>query len=161
MPNQGHQPRPALDSWGSIEGWSTATDRAQFEEDFNAEGCQAFANAHCEDFPFCEAYAEKLREFLHTWPLSRKNLEIAWVALDLGRITPIETPPEPKTIRINPVIAAQVSPASEEEAETLEKLKDVPYLHDSQRKTRDLKLRAAAIASRIAHRKHPSSALTG
>jgi hypothetical protein len=157
---QSPQPRPALDSWASIEGWTTATNRTQFEEDFNSEGASMFAAAH-SDFPFCEPYAQKLREFLHSWPLSRKNLEIAWAALDLGRTTPIEVPREPQAIQINHVVAAQVAPPSEEEAEALERLRDVPHLHDSNRKQRDLKLRAAAIASRIAHRKHHPAALIG
>jgi hypothetical protein len=163
MPNKTQQPRPTLDTWASVQGWSTNTDRTQFEEDFNAEGCQHFADAHSHDFPFCEAYATRLKEFLGSHPLSRKNLEIAWAELDLGRVTQVETPPEPKTIglNLNPVVAAQVSPASEEESEALEKVKDVPYLHDSQRKIRDLKLRAAAIESRNAHRKHHSSVLIG
>jgi len=160
MTNKMKQPRPALDSWGSVEGWATAPHRAQFEEDFNAEGAQEFANAN-PTFPYCDYSAEKLRSFLHGWPYSRKNLEIAWRSLDLGRITQVEQPPEPKTIQLNPVVAAQAAPPSEEESETLESLKDIPWLHDSQRKTRDLKLRAAAIASRIAHRKHRDPVLVG
>jgi hypothetical protein len=160
MTKPAQQPRPALDSWGSIGEWLTATNRVQFEEDFNSEGCRAFADAH-PDFPFCAPYALKMREFLYAWPLSRKNLEIAWASLDLGKITQVEADPERKTVRLNPMVAAQVAPRSEQEVEVLEKLKDVPYLHDSQRKARDAKLRAAAIASRNAHRKHRDIALIG
>jgi hypothetical protein len=155
------QARPALDSWQSIEGWSTAPSRGRFEEEFNVEGCQAFADAHRENFPFCEAYGEKLREFIHPWPLSRKNLEIAWEALGIGKVMQIEGPREPNVVRLVPVVAAQVAPATEEEFEALEKLKDVPHLHDSQRKIRDSKLRDAAISSRNSHRKHHPSALIG
>ena len=154
MTNTKPRPRPALDSWSIVEGWTSASDRAQFEEEFNAEGCQAFADAHREDFPFCDFSAEKLRNFLHSFPFTRKNLEVAWKVLDLGKITQVEEPPEPKTIRLNPVVAAQVAPPNRDEAKILEATKDVTHLSDSQRKIRDSALRAAAIASRIAHRKH-------
>ncbi len=151
-----------LITWKEIEGFSEAQDKQSFKSEINAEGCQAFLEAH-KDFPQTEYTARKLQEWLGDLPLIRSNLERAYDSLDLGTLTEVEQPkPQPtKEISIQPVLAAQTAPATEEEAEALEKLKDVPHLSDAQRKVRDAKLRSAAIASRNVHRKHDRLALVG
>jgi hypothetical protein len=88
-------------------------------------------------------------------------LERAYESLDLGTLVEVEQPEAQPTkeVSIEPVRAAQTAPSTEEEAEALEKLRDVPHLSDQQRKVRDAKLRTAAIASRNSHRKHGRLAL--
>jgi hypothetical protein len=93
----------------------------------------------------------------------RANLELAYAALDLPRLTPvIEPEPEPnKKVVLHSVQAAQTADPTEEETEALERLKDIPHLSDFQRRTRDEKLRQGAIASRNSHRRHDRLALIG
>jgi len=150
--------------WNEIEGFRESLDKALFKSEINAEGASAFIEAHPE-FPQMECTAERLCEFLSFGdkPMVRANLELAYAALDIPRLTPVVEPePEPvKKIALNPVVAAQTAEPSEEETESLEKLRDVPYLSDVQRKIRDEKLRRAAVTSRNAHRRHDRLALIG
>jgi hypothetical protein len=179
------KPQPQLDRWCDIEGWadtqikpdismddgkryvySGTGDKSklssykeiltakEFQEQFNAEGCQAFASSHT-DFPFCDFAANALHEWLRDLPYSRRNLELAWAALDLGKLTPIESFPEPLQVVPRPVVAAPaVAAPSEAEQKHLDKLRDDPTLSDAQRRSRDANLRRAAVASRVAIRKH-------
>jgi hypothetical protein len=155
------KPTPRLDTWRDVEGF-VATQ--EFKDAFNEEGATAFLESN-PTFPQMDITATILYEWLNSrdLPFSRANCEYAWKLLDLGHLTPVETKPEPKPkqVDIKPMQAAQTAPATEEEAEALEKLKDVPHLSDAQRKVRDAKLRSAAIASRNAHRKHGRLALVG
>jgi hypothetical protein len=156
------KPTARLITWKEIEGFHEARDKESFKSEINAEGCQAFLEAH-KDFPQTEYTARKLQEWLGDLPLIRSNLERAYESLDLGTLTEVvQTEPQPiKEVSIQPVQAAQTAPPTEEETEALEKLKDVPHLSDAQRKARDAKLRTAAIASRNTHRKHDRLALVG
>jgi hypothetical protein len=156
------KPTTRLIAWKEIEGFLEAQDKESFKAEVNAEGCQAFLEAHPE-FPQTEYTARKLQEWLGDLPLVRSNLERAYESLDLGRLTEVERPePNPtKELNIQSALAAQTAPPTEEEAEALEKLRDVPHLSDAQRKVRDAKLRSAAIESRNTHRKHDRLALVG
>lgn len=150
--------------WNEIEGFAKAPDQEQFKAEINAEGAAAFIEAHPE-FPRMECTAERLREFLSFGdkPMIRQNLELAYQALDIPRLMPVVDPePEPtKKVVLNPVQAAQTAEPTEEEAETLERLKDISHLSDFQRRARDAKLRQAAITSRNSHRRHDRLALIG
>ena len=155
------KPTPRLDTWRDIEGF-VATQ--EFKDAFNEEGAKAFLEFN-PTFPQMDITATILYEWLNSrdLPFSRANCEYAWKLLDLGHLTPVETKhePEPKQVVIKPIQAAQTAPPTEEEAEAIDKLRDVPHLSDQQRKVRDSKLRTAAIASRNAHRKHGRLALVG
>jgi hypothetical protein len=150
--------------WNEIEGFAEAQDKESFKAEVNAEGCEAFLSAHPE-FPQLECTAERIKEFLSYGdkPMVRPNLELAYEALDLPRLMlVIESEPAPvKKIVLNPIQAAQTADPSEEEREHLEKLRDVPYLSDAQRRIRDEKLRQAAVASRNTRRRHDRVALIG
>jgi hypothetical protein len=156
------KPTARLTTWKEIEGFSEATDVESFKSEINAEGCQAFLEVHPE-FPQTEYTATKLQEWLGGLPMIRANLERAYESLDLGTLTEVAQPePKPtKELNIQPVLAAQTAAPTEEEAEALERLRDVPHLSDAQRKVRDAKLRSAAISSRNSHRKHGRLALVG
>lgn len=159
------KPTARFITWTEIEGFAEARDQEQFKAEVNAEGCQCFIENHAE-FPQMECTAERLRDFLsfRDKPMVRANLELACTTLDLPRITPVKVEPESeptKKIVLNPVVAAQTSEPSEEEREHMEKLRDIPYLSDAQRRIRDVKLRRAAVASRNAHRRHDRLALIG
>jgi hypothetical protein len=156
------RPCARLITWKEIEGFVEAQNKESFKGEINAEGCQAFLKVHPE-FPQTEYTAKKLQEWLGDLPMIRSNLERAYESLDLGTLTEVEQPePKPtKEVNIQPVLAAQTAPPTEEEAEALEKLRDVAHLSDAQRKVRDEKLRRAAIASRNTHRKHDRLALVG
>jgi hypothetical protein len=151
--------------WNEIEGFAEAKDKESFKAELNVEGCESFLRAHPE-YPRLEAVAERIQEFLSRGdkPMVRANLELAYKALDIPRVTSVvELEPEPKKkIALNQVVAAQTADPTEEETEALEKLRDIPYLlSDAQRRVRDEKLRRAAVASRIAHRRHDRMALIG
>jgi hypothetical protein len=151
------KPTARLITWKEIEGFSQAKNKELFKDEVNREGCECFLAAHPE-FIKTEFTAEKLLEFLThgDLPLIRQNLERAYKSLDLGTLVSVEEP-EPKPTKkptvLKPVAAAQTALPTEEEAESLEKLKDLPHLSDQQRKVRDAKLRSAAIASRNSNRK--------
>lgn len=153
-----------LINWNEIEGFSEAQDKESFKSEIDAEGCEAFIAAHPE-FPQLECTAERLREFLSFGdrPMIRQNLELAYQALDIPRLMPVVEPEfEPtKTVVLNPVVAAQTAKPTGGEAAVLDKLRDVAYLSDGQRRVRDEKLRRAAIASRNSHRRHDRLALIG
>jgi hypothetical protein len=155
------KPTPRLDSWRDVEGF-VATQ--EFKDAFNEEGAKAFLESN-PTFPQLDITATILYEWLNSrdLPFSRANCEYAWKLLDLGHLTPVEIKHEPKAkqVVIEPIRAPQVAEPTEEEAEALEKLRDVPHLSDQQRKIRDAKLRTAAIASRNTHRKHGRPALVG
>jgi hypothetical protein len=158
------KPTARFITWTEIEGFSGAQDQETFKAEVNAEGCESFLEAHPEYLRH-EAVAERVQEFLSRGdrPMVRQNLELAYTVLDIPRITQIEEPEpeEPKRMILNPVVAAQTSQPDDEEREHLEKLGDIPYLSDAQRRIRDEKLRRAAIASRDAHRRHSPAALVG
>jgi hypothetical protein len=148
------KPTPRLDTWRDVEGF-VATQ--EFKDAFNEEGATAFIEYN-PTFPQMTITATILYEWLNSrdLPFSRANCEYAWKLLDLGHLTPVDAKPEPKPKQVvtKPMQSAQVAAPTEEEAEALEKLRDVPHLSDAQRKVRDAKLRTAAIASRNTHRKH-------
>ena len=158
------KPTARFTTWAEIEGFSEAQDKESFKAEVNTEGCETFLEAHPEYLRH-EAVAERVQEFLSRGdrPMVRQNLELAYQALDIPRLTKIEEPkPEPaKKIALNPVVAAQTADPDDEEREHLEKLRDIPYLSDAQRRIRDEKLRQAAIQSRNAHRRHNHLALIG
>jgi hypothetical protein len=158
------KPTPRFITWSEIEGFAEAQDKELFKAEVNAEGCETFLQAHPEYLRH-EAVAERIQEFFSRGdkPMVHANLELAYKALDIPRLVPIvESEPEtPKKIVLNPVQAAQTSEPGEEEREHLEKLRDVPYLSDAQRRIRDAKLRQAAIESRNSHRRHDRLALIG
>jgi hypothetical protein len=179
------KPQPQLDRWCDIEGWADTQTKPdismddgkryiysgrgdksrlssykevskaeEFQEEFNADGCQAFGSSHPE-FPFSEYAANAMREWLRDLPYSRRNLELAWAALDLGKLTPNESFPEPLQVVPRPIVAAPaVAAPSDAEQKHLDKLRDDPTLSDAQRRSRDTNLRRAAVASRVATRKH-------
>jgi hypothetical protein len=156
------KPSARLITWKEIEGFVEAQNKESFKGEINAEGCQAFLKVHPE-FPQTEYTAKKIQEWLGDLPMVRSNLERAYDALDLGTLTEV-VQPEPqhtKEVSTQPLLAAQTAPPTEEEVEGFEKLRDVPWLSDAQRKVRDEKLRRAAIASRKVHRKHDRLALVG
>jgi hypothetical protein len=158
------KPTAHIIHWTEIEGFSESQDKETFKAEVNAEGCESFLEAHPEYLRH-EAVAERVQEFLSRGdkPMVRQNLELAYRVLDVPRITQIEeSEPEPTMkIVLNPVQAAQTAQPSEEESEALEKLRDIPYLSDAQRRIRDEKLRRAAIESRNNHRRHDRLALIG
>jgi hypothetical protein len=179
------KPQPQLDRWFDIEGWADTQTKPdismddgkryiysgtgdksrlssykevpkakEFQEQFNAEGCHAFGSSDPE-FPFSEYAANALHEWLRDLPYSRRNLELDWAALDLGKLTPIESFPEPLRALPRPLVAAPaVAAPSEAEQKHLDKLRDDPTLSDVQRRSRDTNLRRAAAASRVPIRKH-------
>lgn len=154
-----------LVSWKEVEGYSEAPNKEEFKAEVDREGCEAFLAAHPE-FPRTEYTAQKLQDWLAhgDLPFLRCNLERAYESLDLGTLTEVEKPqpkPTKQVINTEPVRAAQTSAPTAREAKNLEGLRDVPHLSDQQRKIRDAKLRAAAIASRNSHRKHDRTALVG
>ena len=125
------KPTARLITWKEIEGFHEARDKESFKSEINAEGCQAFLEAH-KEFPQTEYSAIKLQEWLGDLPMVRSNLERAYESLDLGTLTEVKQP-EPKVtkeLNIQPVLAAQVAEPTEEEQEALERLKDVPHLSD-------------------------------
>jgi hypothetical protein len=155
------KPTPRLDTWRDVEEFDGTQE---FKDSFNEEGTKAFLKSN-PTFPQMDVTATILYEWLDSrdLPFSRANCEYAWKLLDLGHLTSVEAKHAPKLKKVvsEPIQAAQTAPPTEKEAEALEKLRDVPYLSDAQRKVRDAKLRTAAIASRNAHRKHGRLALVG
>jgi hypothetical protein len=137
-----------LDRWEDF-GINTAratTAQEMAMERLNAEGCEAFLNAHPEFFQ-CEENAQLLAAWLYLHndaPFTRLNLELAHRALadDLKTAPPPETPVADKWAGVTLSRSdslAEYQP-SDDEKEALAKVADDPNLNDSQRKVRLKKL---------------------
>jgi|HubBroStandDraft_6_1064221.scaffolds.fasta_scaffold47290_2 hypothetical protein len=159
---------PRFDRWTDIAEFADVKNQnpevlKEWKEDFNREGVAAFIENN-PTFPQTQPTAQMLFDWLDSrnLPLSRANCEQTWKLLDLGTLTVVEYDDETrKPVVLHAATAAQTAPPTTTERRTLDATRDLPELNDSQRKNRDSKLHAAAIASRISHRKHHFSALIG
>lgn len=145
-----------LDRWSDLPAAmraSTAT-RETVREKLNAEGCDAFIQAHPE-FYQCPENAELLTAWLYLHndaPFTRLNLELAVRALqdDLKTAPPPDTPvTDDKWTRdqfgtLSRSDALLEYQPGDDEKESLAKLADDPNLNDHQRKARLTKLRLLA-----------------
>jgi hypothetical protein len=139
-----------LDKWEDF-GINGATTAQEIKIDrLNAEGTEAFINAHPE-FYQCQENAELLAAWLYLHgdaPFTRLNLELAQRALadDLKSAPPAEQAEVDRWagITLSRQDALAEYQPNDDEQEALSKLQDDPSLNDHQRKARDRKLRLLA-----------------